>query len=275
MSIEQIDTIEERILEDYAEIDDVNIGYERYGHGPNYILGICGGCGSYKKDFPEQVLRAFDPNYFTIVAMDPPGYGKSRPPARNQEINRCKKDAKYGIGLMKHLNLVPFCVLGWSEGARTSIHVAHQGKDVVNRVIVMAVTTRVDPRIDQAFLGTRNTDHWLPETLEPYTRHYPEDFVRVEWAAVCDVVHKVYENTAGRFPSDLVLHTLKQPMLNIYGGKDRFIMDQKYMQEKVPTIRTAVHAQGGHDFYVKYSRWLAMKVTQFFKETSQELKASL
>ncbi|CAD5214649.1 unnamed protein product [Bursaphelenchus xylophilus] len=270
-----IEAMHERIIEDYANIEDVQIAYQRYGHGPNFLLGICGGVGCYKKDFPEHVLRSFDPNYYTIVSLDPPGYGNSRPPARNQEVNRCKKDAKYCVGLMQHLNLTPFCVMGWSEGARTSIHVAHQGKHLVDRVILMAVTTRVDPRIDSAFLGTRNTDQWLPETLEPYIRHYPEEFVREEWAAICDVVHKVFENFGGRFPSDLILHTLKQPILNIYGGLDRFIMDQKYLQEKVPTIRTAVHAQGGHDFYVKYPRWLAMKVTQFFKETSQQFKPSL
>lgn len=35
----------ERIIEDFAFIEDVQIGYQRYGHGPNYVLGICGGVG--------------------------------------------------------------------------------------------------------------------------------------------------------------------------------------------------------------------------------------
>lgn len=57
--------------------------------------------GCYKKDYPENVLNAFDPESVTIVCIDPPGYGKSRPPDRQQEVNRCKKDAKYCIGLMQ------------------------------------------------------------------------------------------------------------------------------------------------------------------------------
>ncbi len=57
--------------------------------------------GSYAKDFSPHVLRAFDPDLVTIVAMDPPGYGKSRPPDRKQEINRCMKDAPFVIKLMQ------------------------------------------------------------------------------------------------------------------------------------------------------------------------------
>lgn len=91
---------------------------------------------------------------------------------------------------MKHLGLVPFCTMGWSEGARTSIHVAHQGGALVTRAILIAVTTKVDYNLDQAFLGSKNTDHWLPETSDPYTKHYPTDFVREQWGAICDVVHK-------------------------------------------------------------------------------------
>jgi hypothetical protein len=108
---------EEPIIEDKAQIEDCGIGYQRYGHGPEYFIFICGGVGkfrfyqifvakskfsgSYKKDFPEQVLRAFDPTLFTIICLDPPGYATSQPPIRKQERNRCKMDSKYCIGLMK------------------------------------------------------------------------------------------------------------------------------------------------------------------------------
>jgi len=57
--------------------------------------------GCYKKDYPESMLSAYDPEAVTIICIDPPGYGTSRPPDRKQEINRCKKDAGYCIKLME------------------------------------------------------------------------------------------------------------------------------------------------------------------------------
>lgn len=109
--------------------------------------------GSYKKDYPESMLRAFDPEYATIICIDPPGYGTSRPPDRKQEVNRCKMDAAYCIKLMEKLKLTPFAVLGWSEGGRTAIHVGGQGKSLVSHMMLLATSTRVDFRGDMAFKG--------------------------------------------------------------------------------------------------------------------------
>ncbi|CAD5214651.1 unnamed protein product [Bursaphelenchus xylophilus] len=234
--------MEEPILEESTEIVDRKIGYQRYGHGNEYILGICG-------------------------AVDPPGYGTSRPPDRVQEVNRCKKDAKYCIELMKKLNLVPFCAMGWSEGARTSIHVAHQGQTLVNRLVLMAASTRADARGDQGFQGIRNTDLWLPDMREKYLKFCTDEFLKVQWAALCDVIHEVFLNYGGRFPSDMILHKIKQPVLLTYGGADKFIMDQKYFKEKIPHLKEAVHMTGGHEFYVAYPRWLALRVNEFFRQT--------
>ncbi|VDM79210.1 unnamed protein product [Strongylus vulgaris] len=138
------------ISEDTEIIDSTKIGYCKYGSGPNSVLCICGAVGSYKKDWPSSLLKHFDPDLVTLVCIDPPGYGTSRPPDRVQEVNRCMKDAGYCLKLMeasfcirspwlfslterleiifKKLELIPFTVMGWSEGARTAIHVAGQGK---------------------------------------------------------------------------------------------------------------------------------------------------
>jgi pimeloyl-ACP methyl ester carboxylesterase len=161
------ESIEEPITEEIIEIGDRKIGYERYGHGPMNFLFICGGVGEllshlinllvilgcYKKDYPENVLRAFDPNFFTIVCIDPPGYGESRPPDRKQEINLNKKDAQFGIALMENLKLTPFAVLGWSEGGRTAIHLAHQAPKLCSHVVLLSTSTKVDFRGDMAFKG--------------------------------------------------------------------------------------------------------------------------
>jgi hypothetical protein len=34
----------------------------------------------------------------------------------------------------------------------------------------------------------RNTDQWLQSAKEVYLQHYSEDYLREQWAALCDVV---------------------------------------------------------------------------------------
>lgn len=43
--------------------------------------------------------------------------------------------------------------MGWSEGARTTVHVAAKGKEKVNRMIVMAGATKVNHLGAMAFKG--------------------------------------------------------------------------------------------------------------------------
>ncbi|VDM95224.1 unnamed protein product [Thelazia callipaeda] len=260
-----------QITESVVIIDEQKIGYCTYGHGKYRMMFICGGVGCYKKDFPEKVLKAFSSDKYTIVCIDPPGYGTSRPPDRQQEINRCMKDASFCLKLMKHLNLTPFSVLGWSEGARTAIHVAGQGKNLVNSMVLLAAGTRIDLRGCRVFRGMRNTEQWMPDAVEVYLQHYPKEFVTKQWADLCDVVQQVYESLGGRFPSDYVLPSLKIPVLVLIGGMDRFCVDPSYFTTVLSNCKIQKHSLGGHDFHLKYPRWFADNVAAFLTDPKNEL----
>ncbi|WKX93019.1 hypothetical protein Q1695_010777 [Nippostrongylus brasiliensis] len=241
------------LTEDTMMIDDCKIGYCRYGHGPMSVLCICGAVGCYKKDWPLSVLQHFDKSLVTMICIDPPGYGVSRPPDRVQE----------------GLQLVPFTVIGWSEGSRTAIHVAAQGgSSTVNKMVLCAAGSKVSKLGAMAFFGMRNTDHWLPSARAPYTAHYSEDYLRTQWAGLCSVVQQVYDFCGGRFPCDYVLPKIVVPTLILNGGQDRFCGDAKVCFLSVlKKARLEVHAQGGHDFYMKYPKWFSEKVQSFLKET--------
>uniref|UniRef100_A0A8R1DP52 AB hydrolase-1 domain-containing protein n=1 Tax=Caenorhabditis japonica TaxID=281687 RepID=A0A8R1DP52_CAEJA len=253
--------------ESHETVNDTSIGYSRYGHGPKYVLCICGAVGCYKKDWPLKVLSFFPPEEVTMVCIDPPGYGTSRPPDRKQEVQRCMKDSEFCLGLMKVLNLEPFTVMGWSEGARTAVHVAAKGKEKVTKLIVLAGGTKVNKLGAMAFKGMRETNHWLPAARQPYLDHYPDDFLRTQWAALCDVVDQVHNFCGGRFPCDLVLPQVKCPTLIMNGGLDRFCGDPNtnYLPVLKTLAQVEVHAQGGHDFYHKYPKWFSGKVLSFLK----------
>ncbi|CAG9537675.1 unnamed protein product [Cercopithifilaria johnstoni] len=255
------------IIEVITIINGHKIGYCKYGSGKYIMLFICGGLGCYAKDFPEKLLKSFNPDNYTIICIDPPGYGKSRPPDRQQEINRCMNDAPFCIKLMQQLNLTPFIVLGWSEGSRTAIHVAGQGKQLVKGAILLATGTRIDQRGARVFRGMRNVDQWLPDALEVYLKHYPKEFVEKQWADLCDVVQEVYDLLGGRFPCDHVLSDLKIPVMIMTGGMDRFCADPKYFETVVANCRIEKHSLGGHDFHLKYPRWFADKIHEFISDS--------
>uniref|UniRef100_A0A183VDB7 AB hydrolase-1 domain-containing protein n=1 Tax=Toxocara canis TaxID=6265 RepID=A0A183VDB7_TOXCA len=232
---------------------------------------------------------AFDPSVYTIVCIDPPGYGTSRPPDRKQEVNRCMKDAGFCIKLMEYLHMIPFTVLGWSEGARTAIHVANQGKQHVKSMILLSAASRVDYRGAGIFRGMRNTDQWLPDTKEAYLKFYPEEFVTKQWADLCDVVDltrsgksayrrtvsciltcfvlRVYDLLGGRFPCDYVLPNLKLPVMVLTGGMDRFCADPKYFGTVLQDCKIETRAYAGHDFYLKHPKWFVEQVAKFLNNS--------
>lgn len=36
----------------------------------------------------------------------------------------------------------------------------------------------------------RNTDQWLPDTMEAFLNHYPEEFVKKQWIDLCNVIQQ-------------------------------------------------------------------------------------
>lgn len=70
--------------------------------------------GSIHTDL-KPVINALSKTKYTIIAFDPPGYGKSRPPDRdyNNGIQMYHNDSKIAVELMSKLNYKSFSLLGW------------------------------------------------------------------------------------------------------------------------------------------------------------------
>uniref|UniRef100_A0A1I7X585 FLYWCH-type domain-containing protein n=1 Tax=Heterorhabditis bacteriophora TaxID=37862 RepID=A0A1I7X585_HETBA len=118
------------LIEYQKIIDGNNIGYCKYGNGPNYLLCICGAVG------------------ITTNSVHSDGMVR-----RSKNCHTCN----------------------WTRKSRycNYIHFSH-----LLNVNAKHVT------------GMKNTDHWLPSSRAPYLAHYPENFLRTQWAALCDVVQQ-------------------------------------------------------------------------------------
>lgn len=82
------------------DVNGQTINYIKVGDGEKKILCFPGALGTIWSDFKPQV-ESLDRNKLTVIAWDPPGYGQSRPPSRNFNLEFYKNDAEAAFAFMK------------------------------------------------------------------------------------------------------------------------------------------------------------------------------
>ena len=73
-----------------------------------------GALGTGRSDFTPQLEGLNSMGKLTLVAWDPPGYGKSRPPNRTFPPNFFERDAQAAMKFMQSIGHDKFSILGWS-----------------------------------------------------------------------------------------------------------------------------------------------------------------
>ena len=94
--------------------DGTKINYCTTGNGGHVVLLLPGALGTARSDFTPQLEGLNSLGKLTLVAWDPPGYGKSRPPNRTFPQNFFERDAYVAKKFMQSLGHDKFSVLGWS-----------------------------------------------------------------------------------------------------------------------------------------------------------------
>jgi len=248
------------IVQSHVDIDGIRLHYARRGHGPIKLLCTSGTLGSYD-DFTD-FLNGINADEFTAVAWDPPGYGRSRPPNRNQAVNRAQKDGGLAIKLMESLQLTPLAALGWSEGSRISIHIAHQAGARCTQLVVWGAGAKVDERGVRMFERLSKVDTWPADQQEPFIKMYGKEYFAAEWKAVSDLIISVHTNFNGIFPSWMVLDRIKQPTLILHGLKDVYANGPTLM-EKIKHAVLVTLPEGQHRMHLDEPEWFNKQVTQF------------
>ncbi len=94
--------------------DGTKINYCTSGTGGHIVLLLPGALGTGRTDFAPQLENLNASGKLTLVAWDPPGYGKSRPPERTFPPNFFQRDAEVAMKFMTALGHEKFSLLGWS-----------------------------------------------------------------------------------------------------------------------------------------------------------------
>lgn len=126
-----------------AELD---VNYVRSGDGAKAVLLMPGACGSAWTDFRPQIEKLPEslPNH-SIIAWDPPGYGRSIPPKRQFSADFFRKDADFASSLMRALSFDKYSVLGWSDGGITAMILAAKNSQCVDRLVIWGCNAYILP----------------------------------------------------------------------------------------------------------------------------------
>ncbi|KAI5633359.1 alpha/beta hydrolase fold domain-containing protein [Phthorimaea operculella] len=128
------------IKEKKIKIDGWDINFLKAGTGPHAVVCLPGTLGTIWSNFRHQI-EGFDHEKFTVVAWDPPGYGKSRPPDRTFTPDFYEEDAEIIYKLMKTLKIPKYSLLGWCAGAITGIILAAKYPEAVEKLVLISPRT--------------------------------------------------------------------------------------------------------------------------------------
>lgn len=138
--------VEEYVILESESKEKFKINCLHTGSGPNALILLPGALGTIHTDFQPQLdaLPTLLDNY-TIIAWDPPGYGKSRPPERTFPPGFYHRDAYLADALMRRLGFDKYSVAGWSDGGSTGLVMASRYPEVIQKLIIWGAGSYVCP----------------------------------------------------------------------------------------------------------------------------------
>ena len=234
----------------YADIHGVKLHYEDVGDGPPFLL-LPGALGTGQSDFAPQ-LASLPQHGLRVIAPDPRGYGKSRPPAREFPPDFYQQDMRDFVALMETLGCSTYAVGGWSDGAITSLLLTLAYPQQVTRMAIWGGNAYVAQDDIDAYEKTRRVADWSSRTAAPMQAMYGDGFQAL-WARWCDAQQMLLK--AG---GDLCRERLSQircPTFLMHGGKDPLVplFHAHCLQQGIAEARLHVFPEGRHNIHLFYA----------------------
>nr|CAD7425163.1 unnamed protein product [Timema monikensis] len=177
--------------------------------------------GSIWSDFKPQ-LEKLNRSKFTLVAWDPPGYGKSRPPDREFSLNFLHDDADIAAKLVQSLGLNKISLLGWSDGGITAMILAAKYPQNVDRMLIWGANAYIVEEELKIYESIRDVSRWSERMRAPLVALYGEEYFQNTWSRWVDTFVSLYRERQGDICKDclpliqcrtLIAHGMKDPMI--------------------------------------------------------------
>ncbi|KAG5315111.1 BPHL hydrolase, partial [Acromyrmex insinuator] len=246
-----------------VKVNNMEINYAKVGTGDHPVLLLPGALGSIWTDFKPQVEN-LNVDRLTIVAWDPPGYGKSRPPDRTFPDDFYQRDATWAYNLMKTLGYSKFSLIGWSDGGITSLLLASAYPDSVYRMVVFGANAYIHPDETKIYESIRDINKWSEKMRIPMIQIYGKDYFQKMWSDWIDAVLRLYEKQNGDLCKQ-VLPKIKCPTLIIHGAKDAMVLPEHptYLKQNIANSKLHIFEKGAHNLHLRYSEEFNNLVTNF------------
>lgn len=254
------------VEEKKVNVDGIDINYVKVGTGDHPVLLLPGAAGSIWTDFKPQI-EGLDRKKFTVVAWDPPGYGKSRPPDRTYPDNFFERDAKYASNLMKNLGYEKYSLIGWSDGGITSFFLGSSYSNNVRKMIVIGANAFFLPEELKIYQSIKNIDTWSERMKNPLIEVYGEDYFRKIWTEWVETMERLQKINDGDICKK-VIPDIKCPTLIVHGKKDAMVNEihPKYLLEHIKNSRLKIFEKGAHNLHLRYFEEFNTLAAEFLTE---------
>ncbi|GAB1861773.1 Valacyclovir hydrolase [Camponotus japonicus] len=258
-----------KIEERKIKVDGTEINYAKVGRGNHPVLLLPGALGTIWTDFKPQIEN-LNTDKLTIVAWDPPGYGKSRPPDRTFPDNFFQRDASWGHNLMQTLGYSKFSLIGWSDGGITSLLLASTYPESILKMIVLGANAYILPDEIKLYESIRDINKWSERMRTPMIQVYGEDYFRKTWSDWIDAMLRLSKKQNGNLCKE-VLSKIKCPTLIIHGAKDAVVLPEHptYLKQNIANSNVHILEKGGHNLHLRYFEEFNNLVTDFLLNQSK------
>ena len=230
------------------EVSGHQVYHEKYGSGSKPILLVPGGTGSIHTDL-RPILNAINKDKYTVIAMDPLGYGKSRPPARDYTIGTAmyKQDADTAVGLMRSLGFNSFTWMGWSDGGRAGLVAAISYPSKIDKLITWGAAAEVTKRQQLALEAARDVSFWDEQRRQSFIQEYGS----LEEAQKMWGKHVDFYKTIGNICKEGV-PKIRCPTLVIHGNRDPVEQELcKGLTSQICDSQYFSFADAGHSVHIE------------------------
>ncbi|CAG0887444.1 unnamed protein product [Darwinula stevensoni] len=259
------------IQSDKIHLRDQVIHFHKAGSGSHHILCLPGALGSGMSDFEPQLKGLGSGGDFTVIAWDPPGYGKSRPPERKFNVNIFHEDAYVAAALMQALGVERYSLLGWSDGGITALILAGTHLSNIQKLVVWGANAYVTLNDLHLLEKVRDIDTWSPKMRAPMENMYGKDHFRSMWNGWVELMGDIFVSCRG----DLCKHDLKGiscPTLVVHGSKDPLVPDEhpQFIHKNIPKSRLHVMEGAKHNLHLRQPEEFNALVKEFLLEEKEE-----
>lgn len=242
----------------HVEVSGRDIYYEEYGEGEP-VLMLHGGPGSianFSKVIPELSKD------YRVIAMDTPGQGHSE---RANDVSY-QLLAENASAFIDKIGIKKCYVVGWSDGACTSLLLAANRPDVISKVFVSGGFSNIDGFTDEAkaFWSTITPEiveqSWGGWHLE-YQKLYPEN----DWKTIIYDLRDMVNDKI--YIKDEKLKSIASKVLLAYGDGDIFTMEHIiYLSRTIRDTELMILPGTSHMTYDEQPEMMSQAIKRFLKK---------